>query len=419
MNRLRRFIPVLGLVALLIGCGGGSEQGPLKIFLWEQMDPKEQALLAEHIAFWEAANPGIVVEQVHYETEQLRTQFQNAALAGAGPQLVYGPSDQVGPFSIMGIIEPLDGIFSVAELDSFGAESLIRMATPGEADARLWSLPDQLGNHLTLCMNRAFVPQTPASFEQLIEIAKANTIDENGDGRPERYGLVFNQREPFWLVPFLGAFGGWVMDAAGNPTLGTPAMVGALTFLRDLKTVHGIVPIECDYDMANALFNEGKAAFLINGPWSWQGYIDSGVDLALAPMPLIGATGRYPIPMVSAKGYSLSANARGRQREEALRLMRFLTGEFVQERLGTGLGVIPSRLLAGEKAASGHPLIAPSRAQILRGRAMPVVPEMRAIWDVARPELQAVLGGAKSPEEAASAMQSQAIKKIAEMKGQS
>ena len=417
-KRLRGLVPLAVLLAVLPGCGGG-ETGPLKIFLWEQMDPKEQTLLDEHIAIWQAANPGVLVERVHYETEQLRTQFQNAALAGAGPELVYGPSDQVGPFSIMGIIEPLDGLISVAELDSFSAASLIYLARPGESAARLWSLPDQLGNHLTLCFNRALVPEAPETFEALIEIAKRFTVDEDGDGRPDRYGLVFNEREPFWLVPFLGAFGGWVMDEAGNPTLDTPAMVGALAFLRDLKSVHGVTPRECDYDMANALFNEGKAAFLINGPWSWQGYIDSGIDLGLAPLPMIAATGRYPSPMVSAKGYSLSANARGRQREEALRLLRFLTGEYAQEKLGAGLGVIPSRKLAGEKAAAGHPLIAPSREQILHGRAMPVVPEMRAIWDVCRPELQAVLGGAKSPAEAAATMQKQAIRKIAEMKGQS
>jgi hypothetical protein len=40
---------------------------------------------------------------------------------------------------------------------------------------------------------------------------------------------------------------------------------------------------------------------------------------------------------------------------------------------------------------------------------------LRAIWDAMRPNYQAVLGGVKSPEDAAREMQKLALKKIAEM----
>lgn len=414
---IRRLL-ILALSALLLpaGCCQRGDQ-ERKVVIWEQMDPAEQELLDAHLAAFRALNPEISVERVHYETEQLRTQFQNAGLAGAGPELVYGPGDQIGPFSIMGIIEALDGLFSDSELDSFAAGSLVRLPPPGAPDPLLWSLPDQVGNHLTLCINRALVSEVPADFDALIDEAKRHTVDEDGDGRPERYGLVFNQKEPFWLVPFLGAFGGWVMDDHSVPTLDSDAMRRALAYVAAMKHEHGVIPQECDYDTAEALFKEGKAAFLINGPWSWQGYIDAGIDLALAPMPPIPGAG-WPTPMVSVKGYSLNSNSRGEARADALLLLRFLTGEWVQERLAAELGVIPSRLAAGAKAAASNPLVAPSRAQILRGRPMPVVSEMRAIWDTVRPEFQAVLGNAKSPEAAARAMQANALRKIAEMKGE-
>ena len=48
-------------------------------------------------------------------------------------------------------------------------------------------------------------------------------------------------------------------------------------------------------------------------------------------------------------------------------------------------------------------------------RAMPVVPELRAIWDAMRPSYQAVLGGVKTPEQAAADMQALALRKIEEM----
>ena len=415
----RRYLALILLLAAFLSAPGCCKRGDQKrkVVIWEQMDPAEQDLLELHLEAFRAANPEIVVERVHYETEQLRTQFQNAALAGAGPELVYGPGDQIGPFSIMSIIEPLDGLFTEVELDSFASGSLIRIPRPGGPEALLWSLPDQVGNHLTLCVNREFVPEIPESFDKLIEIAKANTVDVDGDGRPDRYGLVFNQKEPFWLVPFLGAYGGWVMDEHANPTLDSEAMRRALAYVAALKHEHRVIPLECDYDTAEALFKEGKAAFLINGPWSWQGYKDAGIDLGLAPIPRIPGAG-WPSPMVSVKGYSLNANTRGEKRADALLLLRFLTGESVQERLAAELGVIPSRLAAGARAEASNPLIAPSRAQILHGRPMPVVAEMRAVWDTARPEFQAVMGGAKDPAEAAAAMQEAAVRKIAEMKGE-
>jgi len=46
---------------------------------------------------------------------------------------------------------------------------------------------------------------------------------------------------------------------------------------------------------------------------------------------------------------------------------------------------------------------------------MPIVSELRAIWDGMRPNYQAVLNGDKTPRQAAKDMQSLSIKKISEM----
>ncbi len=56
-------------------------------------------------------HPEVKVEQLFKETEELRSGFIIAALAGQGPDIVYGPSDQVGPFEVMQIIQPLETIF--------------------------------------------------------------------------------------------------------------------------------------------------------------------------------------------------------------------------------------------------------------------------------------------------------------------
>jgi len=79
------------------------------------------------------------------------------------------------------------------------------------------------------------------------------------------------------------------MDKNYNPTLDSPAMVKALVFVRDLKTRYRVMPKECDYQQAETLFEEGKAAMIINGPWSCGGYIAARIDIGLTPIPKMRA----------------------------------------------------------------------------------------------------------------------------------
>ena len=120
-----------------------------------------------------------------------------------------------------------------------------------QLDGKTWGLPVSFGNHLMLYTNKDLIPECPADTAALITAAKANT----GNGN---YGLVFNQGESFWSLPFLGAFGGSVFAEDGTTaTLDTPAMVQALTFLKDLKWTEGIMPAEADYNVADGMFKNG------------------------------------------------------------------------------------------------------------------------------------------------------------------
>ena len=53
----------------------------------------------------------------------------------------------------------------------------------------LYQVADKLGNHLTLVYNKKLVPVPPTTDEELVEIGKELTVDTNGDGKPDRYGL--------------------------------------------------------------------------------------------------------------------------------------------------------------------------------------------------------------------------------------
>jgi maltose-binding protein MalE len=351
--------------------------------------------------------------QIYYETEELRSNYIVAALGGSGPDLVYGPADMVGPFYDMNLIQPLEDFFSTAELAQFDPMGLVRL------QGHLYMLADRIGNHLTFVYNKKLLSKPPQTTDELVEIVKSLTKDTNGDGQPDQYALVWNFIEPFFFVPFLGGFGGWVMDENARPTLDTEATINACKFILELRR-EKIIPYEADYDLANQLFKQQTAAMIIDGPWSWGGYIDAGVDIGLARIPQVSATGRWSTPMVSAKGYCLNMNVDGLRREKVLPLLRFLTQPENELEFTRALSEIPSRLKARADSLFLHdPILKASQDQISVGRPMPINTEMRVIWDAMRPAYQSVLNGQLTPEQAAKQMQKVAEQKIKEMRGSS
>jgi maltose-binding protein MalE len=303
------------------------------------IDMKRQLRDPEVLDRFAKARPIQRAEHAYYETEELRSNFIVAALGGSGPDLIYGPADMVGPFHEMGIIQPLEEFFSTKELGGFDPMGLVRL------DGHLYMIADRIGNHLTLVYNKKLLPKPPQTTDELIALGKTLTKDLNNDGLPDQYALAWNFIEPFFFVPFLGGFGGWVMDENARPTLDTEATVNACKFIEELRR-EKIIPRECDLDLTNQLFKQQKAAMVINGPWSWGGYLDAGVELGLARIPLVSATGKWPTPMVSAKGYCLNANVGARRREIVLHLIRFLTRPENELEFTRALREIPSRLEA-------------------------------------------------------------------------
>ncbi len=384
-----------------------AEAAERKVHLWHQMIYSYREVLREAADRFEAAHPGVKVVLTYRETEELRSSFQAAALGGSGPELIYGPSDQVGPLATMGLIAPLPGVLPPTELQDFDPSALVTY------QGQLYAVGDGVGNHLMLIYNKKLVKEPPRTTDELIRIGQANTIDENKDGRPERYGLAWNFTEPFFFVPWIAGFGGEFFSEKG-PALDTLAVQQAFAFIRDLRTKYKIVPNESDYETANALFKEGKAAMLINGDWSWGDYRAAGMDFGIAPLPKVSATNLWPSPLVGTKAYSLNANVTGEDKELALELLRYLTSAPVQALFAERVSALPSRLSA-RPASAQDPLLLASGPILQKGSPMPVVPEIRAVWDALRGPYQSVLGGMLTPEAAAKEAQALALRQIRAM----
>jgi len=423
---MRKVAVFIFLIFILISCK--QEENITKIHLWHQMEPAKRPLLKELCDDFEQNNPGTKVIHLQKGTEELRTGFQAAAaFTGGGPELVYGPMDQIGPFEVMklknsekSIIRPLEDIFPPEFFEKFSETGLVRYK------GHIYQVADRLGNHLALVYNKklfaeAGLSDPPATINELIEFGKKLTLDTDGDDKIDQWGFVWNYNEPFWYVPFFGGYGGKVFDENNKPVLDSEAAFNTFKLIKDMRNVHKIMPEECDYDIADNKFNQGTAAMIINGDWSWGKYIESDkVDFGLTRIPYVEETGIWSSPMISATGYSINSTTSGEELKYAAKLVEFLTSEYAQIKFCTEHKSIPSlKSLQEDPSFMNDPILVESAKQIAVGQLMPIIPEMRAAWDAMRPALQNVVGGQMTPQEAADYQQKLCEEKIDAMYGES
>lgn len=405
---MRRLL-LLGFAALLTLAGCGGEDERVRIRLWHQKTGAERVLFEEIVARYNAAHPEVVVEPLYRETEELRNLFVIASVGGQGPEVIFGPADNVGVLALTGTIMPIDEVLPEAYLAQFSEDGIVRW------EGEPWLVSDQVGNHLVFVYNKALIPEPPRTTDEMLAMFEALTVDENGDGRPDRYGMTWNYREPFFFVPFLTGFGGWVMDEAGNPTLDTEATVRAIRFVLDLRDRYRVIPGESDYDVAETIFKEGRAGAIINGPWAWAGYGAAGIDYGIAPLPVVSETGLPAAPMIAPKGYSVNANVEAEVLPPIRDLLMYLTGPEVQREMAERTATIPTLPAVREAvAASDDPVLRASIEALELGVMMPVEPQLRQIWDGMRGPYQLVMNGAVSPEQGARLMQAEVEKRIAD-----
>jgi arabinogalactan oligomer/maltooligosaccharide transport system substrate-binding protein len=374
------------------------EAEPVMIVLWTKEGEADGGLqYVQSLAdAYTAIHPNVTFEVTNKEVETLREDFLTAGLAGSMPDLLWTVNDHAGPFTDAELIMPVDDLFDL----NLYVDSALAAAKLG---GQTWGVPIANGNHLMLLYNKSLIETAPADTDELIAMGQELTT---GD----QYGLVYNQTEPFWLVPWLGGFGGAVFAEDGKtPTLDTPEMVATLQFLYDIKYTTPIIPAESDYDGADTLFKEGKAAMIINGDWSLGGYKDAlGDNLGVARIPEVVGS-EWPHPYTSGVYFMLPYTLEGAKLDAVVDFIGFVTSANNQALMIAKLNRLPALKAAlDDPLIANDPILKGSADQMVEGTPMPTVSEMRCNWDGMKPEMQAVLADTKSPEDAAAAMQAAA-----------
>ena len=397
MISTKRIATLLSVVAIVAAaCGGGASTAPepavttapteaateaptfptgdFALTLWTKEGEGDGSLqYVQSLAdAYTALHPNVTFDVVNKDVEALREDFQTAALGGDSPELLWTVADHIGPFTAADLILPLDDMVDKSTFVPAAADIVT-------VDGKLWAAPVSFGNQLMLYWNKDLAGETaPADSDAWVALAKTLTT---GD----QYGIVFNQTESFWLFPFLGGFGGQVFaDDGVTPTLNTDSMKGALQFMYDLKYTDKVTPAEADYNVADGLFKDSKAAFIVNGDWTLNAYAEVfGDKLGVGPLPMISG-GEDPHPYI-AGAFLMASAAVGDDpdlKTVVSDFMQFATSKEQQVKIVETLKRLPGNAEAiADPIVTGDALLAGAAEAAKRGAPQPTNLEMRCIFD--------------------------------------
>jgi maltose-binding protein MalE len=380
MLRTKKLIALIScgvlLVGTLAGCASTStpaaappvDNTPVTIKVWHPYANAEKTKFDQIVKDFEAKNKNITIESLDIPFAQLSDKSNLAFSSHDTPDVLFGVSDGIGGFAAQNALEPVKSY--IPELDTrFMASTVNATKVKGIALAVPLSVECPV-----LVYNKDLVKTPPKTISDFLTIAKDNT--KNGN-----YGLVVDYTNFYYMYGFYSAFGGEIfkdgnLDNA-KINVNTPQTVNWLNFISQIRNVDKIVPSQIDDATSMALFTEGKAAFMLNGPWSFG-------DLEKDTSKVKGkwAIANYPdgdkaaAPFMGIKVIYIPKDAK--YKKQAAKFIEYITSDSVMKDLNSSLGWVPANKnvdVSADFKAQGI------MTQAAKAYVMPSIPEMGKVWD--------------------------------------
>jgi len=367
------------LLAVLLSVSASA--APLK--LWHgYRGGEEQALEAAARQF--TAQTGVEVELLAVPYDALSSKLTSAIPHDAGPDVFIFAHERLRQFHRMKIVAPSTRWLERAAYLKPTVDAL-------ELDGEWYGYPLSL-KCLALFTNEAKVPTPPATTKELEAMLPALSHPEHAE-----FGLAYEAGDFYFHAPILSGFGGQLFDAVGKAQFDTPAMAASLRFVRSLQD-RQFIPQEVSGALVKSLFNEGRAAMVISGPW-FAGEIDPSVRYRVSPLPTVDETGLPMSPFLGVEAAFVSS--RTKSPEAAQELARFLSrGAATLERVKVGRQIPAEFAAYDDPAVRSDALIASFRAVAERATPTPNTLEMARVWEPMKLALRGVLQGGVAPEDA-------------------
>lgn len=372
------------------------------VTVWHSYRGSEQAALEELKTRFNNGQSDFNVILLSVPYDAFANKLTNAIPRGNGPDAFIFAHERVGDWAESSIIRPLD----TQTVENLRPDTIPSTLEAMKYKEKYWGYPLSFKS-VVLFYRTDLVKKAPASTSEMVEIAKKLTDPAKGN-----YGLAFEAASVYFSAPFIYGFnGGFCFEEGktkktGDACLNNKANIAALDFIGNLVNGIKIVPQEATSALVTQLFNDGKAAMVINGPW-FLGEIKKDVPFAVAVLPTVSETGNVLKPFLTVESYliaeHLSVNVPGAK----------AFGSFITSIEGAKIRAVTGRQSVSTKSVYSDPDIASDnilntfRVQAEIAVPMSNDPKMRMVWEPFAGALRKVLRGAESSKNALDSAQAQ------------
>lgn len=387
----------LALVALL---GALPAMASTPITVWHSYRGKEKDALEQVAKTFNDKNKEIQIQLVNIPYDAFPDKVTASIPRGRGPDLFIFAQDRIGDWAAAGLIEAVDFWLTDEMRGAFLPPTMEALTY----DDAVYGLP-MAYKMVALFYNTKLVDKAPTTTAELMAAAKKATNKSKG-----QFGLVYENANFYHHAVWMQGFGGRVFDKKGQPTLDSQGVIDSLKFAQDLAKKEDIMPQEATSTLVSTLFNSGKAAFVINGPW-FLGEIDSKVSFAVATIPTIDAVKKPGAPFLTAEGIIMSAKTA--DKKKAFEVMTYLTSvETGKVMAKVGRQPVANKKVYEDAEVAKDPLLAVFKKQLESSLPMPNTPAMRMVWSPATTMMNKVINGGADAATAAKECQAEVAKLV-------
>lgn len=243
-----------------------------------------------------------------------------------GPDLFFMKGYLAPSYMSFGIIQPLNEFIeadSAIDMDDFFPNLLESFNREGKQ----YGLPKDFAPYVLFYNKTMFeeagLPGPPTNWEELTEYATKLTLDKDGDGETDQYGLVIEPSTEM-VMPFVYQNGGSFQNPDGSLGITDEPFIEALEYYHGLyESGIATIPTDVGQGWNGDAFGRSMAAMCLSGGWLIP-FLDlnyKDLDWHVAPLPV----GKQPATIAFTTAFAIPRSSD--YQEDAWKMMNYLTGK--------------------------------------------------------------------------------------------
>ncbi|MFF3547195.1 extracellular solute-binding protein [Streptomyces platensis] len=399
---------VAGLALAATACGGGDSGsggdsgGELSgtVTFWDTSNDAEKATYRKLAEGFQKDHPKVHVKYVNVPFGDANAKFKNAAGGNSGaPDVMRTEVAWVADFANLGYLAPLDGTPALDKTDDYLPQAVGSTKFKGKTYAAPQVI-DTLGLFYNKKLLKDAGVEVPKTFDELAKAAKKIKSKTGATA------LYLRGDDPYWFLPYLYGEGGNMVNARDKVVeIDDGAGVRAFKTIKDLVDSKAAVTDATD-GQENQLkaLKDGTVAMAVDGPWDIEGAragkaFKDRKNLGVAPVP--GGSTAQGSPQ---GGWNLSVYAGSKNLQASYAFVKYMSSAKVQQETNEKLSLLPTRKSVYEvPAVKSNEMVQFFKPAVDGAVQRPWIAEGNSLFEPVKVQMNKVLTGAATPEQAAKA----------------